>query len=156
MSERMIKTLRIYQLLILDKEFVDWLDRQTNKTKDKVINLITQFLFCIVLSIYSCIHIYLHIFGDTYTNKKFKHVIDGFPIQFKVVKRLIMSDDFWDTLKVDTQVLQPSLVALHYCDDMKGDTLALLHSLLFELDTTYSKPIKGLDETILTNLYNVQ
>ena len=61
MSERMIKTLRIYQLLMLDKEFVDWLHRQTNKTKDKVSNLNAQFLFCILLSIYSCMHIYLHI-----------------------------------------------------------------------------------------------
>ena len=38
---------------------------------------------------------------------------------------------------------------------MKGDTLALLYSLLLELDTTYSKPIKGLDETIRTKLDNV-
>jgi hypothetical protein len=62
----------------------------------------------------------------------------------------------WDkTLKVDTQVLQPALVALRYCDDMKGGTLSLLYSLLVELDTTYSKPIKGLDETIRTKLHNV-
>ncbi len=62
----------------------------------------------------------------------------------------------WDkTLKVATQVLQPVLVTLHYCDDMKGDTLTLLYSLLLELDTTYSKPIKGLDEAIRTKLYNV-
>jgi hypothetical protein len=62
----------------------------------------------------------------------------------------------WDkTLKVTTQVLQPALVALRYCDGMKGGTLALLYSLLLELDTTYSKPIKGLDETIRTKLHNV-
>ena len=66
-----------------------------------------------------------------------------------------MSDDFWDTLKVATQVLQPVLVALHYCDDIKGGTLALLYSLLLELDTTYSKSIKGLGETIHTKLHNV-
>jgi hypothetical protein len=71
------------------------------------------------------------------------------------VKRFIMSDDFWDTLKVATQVLQPALVALRYCDGMKGGTLALLYSLLLELDTTYSKPIKGLDEKIRTKLHNV-
>ncbi len=35
----MIKTQRIYQFLMIDKEFVDWIDRQTNKTKDKVSNL---------------------------------------------------------------------------------------------------------------------
>ena len=29
---------------------------------------------------------------------KFAHVTDGFPIQFKTVRRLIMSEDFWDTL----------------------------------------------------------
>ena len=91
----------------------------------------------------------------TCTHIKFKHVTDGFPIQFKTVKHLIMSDDFWDTLKVDTQVLQPALVALRYCDDMKGDTLALLYTLPLELDTTYSKPIKGLDETIRTKMHNV-
>ena len=33
----------------------------------------------------------------------------------------------WDkTLKLTTQVLQPTLVVLHDCDDMKGGTLALL------------------------------
>jgi hypothetical protein len=51
--------------------------------------------------------------------------------------------------------LQPALVALRYCDGMKGGTLSLLYSLLLELDTTYSKPIKGLDETIHTKLHNV-
>jgi hypothetical protein len=59
------------------------------------------------------------------------------------------------SLKVDTQVLQPALVALRYCDDMKGDTLTLMYNLLLELDTTYSKPIKGLDETIHTKLHTV-
>jgi hypothetical protein len=58
-------------------------------------------------------------------------------------------------LKVVTQVLQPALVALLYCDGMKGGTLALLYSLLLELDTTYSKSIKGLDETIRTTLHTV-
>jgi hypothetical protein len=48
-----------------------------------------------------------------------------------------MSNDFWDTLKVATQVLQPALVALRYCDGMKGDTLVLLYILLIELDTIY-------------------
>jgi hypothetical protein len=38
---------------------------------------------------------------------------------------------------------------------MKGGTLALLYSLLLELDTTYSKSIKGLDETIRTTLHTV-
>ncbi len=33
--------------------------------------------------------------------------------------------------------------------------MALLYILLLELDTTYSKTIKGLDETIRTKLYNV-
>ena len=36
---------------------------------------------------------------------------------------------------------------------MKGDTLALLYSLLLELDTCYSKPIKGLDEASRTKLH---
>ena len=66
-----------------------------------------------------------------------------------------MSDDFWDTLKVATQVLQSALVALHYCNDIRGGTPTLLYNLLLELDTTYSKPIKGLDETIRTKLHNV-
>ena len=38
---------------------------------------------------------------------------------------------------------------------MDGDTLSLLYSLLLELDTYYSKPIKGLDKTIRTKLHNV-
>ena len=70
-------------------------------------------------------------YGDTCTHIKFKHVTDGFPIQIKTVKNFVISEDFWDTLKVTTQVLQPTLVTLHYCDDMKGDTLTLLHRLLF-------------------------
>ncbi len=38
---------------------------------------------------------------------------------------------------------------------MKGDTLTLLYRHLLELDTYYSKLIKGLDETIRTKLHNV-
>jgi hypothetical protein len=76
-------------------------------------------------------------------------------MQFKSVKRLIMSDDFWDTLKVATHVLKPALVALRYCDGMKGGTLALLYNLMLQLDTHYSNPIEGLDETIRTKLHNV-
>ena len=36
MSERMIKTRRIYEKLMLDLEYMSWLDRQSAKTKDKV------------------------------------------------------------------------------------------------------------------------
>jgi len=67
-------------------------------------------------------------------------VSDGFPVQFKAVRRLIMSEDFWDTLKIAAQVLKLALVALRYCDGMKGGTLALLYSLLLEVDTCYSSP----------------
>ena len=52
------------------------------------------------------------------------YVTDRFVIQFKAVRRLIMSEDFWDTLKVVTLVLKPALVALRYCDGMKGGTVA--------------------------------
>ena len=38
----------------------------------------------------------------TYIHIKFTHLTYGFPIQFKTVKHLIMSEDFWDTLKLDT------------------------------------------------------
>ena len=53
----MIKTQRIYQVLMIDKEFVDWFDTKSNKTKDKVrhLNLNVQFLFFIVLLISICI-----------------------------------------------------------------------------------------------------
>ncbi len=64
-----------------------------------------------------------------------------FAIQFKVMRRLIMSEDFWDTLKLDTLVLNPTLVDLCYYDGMKGDTVSLLYNLLLELDIYYSKPI---------------
>ncbi len=50
---------------------------------------------------------------------KSTYVTDRFAIQFKAVRRLIMSEDFWDTLKVATLVLTPELVALRYCDGMK-------------------------------------
>ena len=36
MSECMIKTRRIYEKLMLDQEYISWLDRQAAKTKDKV------------------------------------------------------------------------------------------------------------------------
>jgi hypothetical protein len=57
------------------------------------------------------------------------YVTDRFAIQFKAVRRLIMSEDFWDILKLTTVVLTPALVALRYCDGMKGGTVALLYNL---------------------------
>jgi hypothetical protein len=70
------------------------------------------------------------------------YVTDRLAIQFKAVRRLIMSKDFWDTLKLATVVLTPTLVALRYCDGMKGGTVALFYNLLLKLDEYYSKPIK--------------
>jgi hypothetical protein len=61
------------------------------------------------------------------------YVTDRFAIQFKTVRRLIMSEDFWDTLKLATAVLKPALVALRYCDGMKGGTVTLLYNLLLRL-----------------------
>ena len=78
-----------------------------------------------------------------------------FAIQFKTVRRLIMSEDFWDTLKLATLVLTPALVALRYCDGMKGGTVALLYNLLLKLDEYYSKPIKGLDEAMRKKMHNI-
>ena len=76
-------------------------------------------------------------------------------VQFKAVRRLIMSEDFWDTLKLSTLVLKPVLVALRYYDGMKRGTVALLYSLLLELDIYYSKPIEGLDEAMRKKMHNV-
>jgi hypothetical protein len=60
------------------------------------------------------------------------------------------------TLKLDTLVLKPALIALRYCDGMKGGTVALLYNLLLELDIYYSKPItKGLDEAMRKKIHNV-
>ena len=78
-----------------------------------------------------------------------------FAIQFKTVRRLIMSEDFWDTLKLTTLVLKPAFVSLHYCDGMKGGTVTLLYSLLLELDIYYSKAIEGLDEAMRKKMHNV-
>ena len=89
------------------------------------------------------------------TGIKSAYVTDRFAIQFKTVRLLIMSEDFWDTLKVATLVLKPALVALRYCDGMKGGTVALLYDLLLELDKYYSKPIKGLDEALRKKMHNV-
>ncbi len=36
MSEHMINTKRIYEKLMLDQEYMSWLDRQAPKTKEKV------------------------------------------------------------------------------------------------------------------------
>ena len=58
------------------------------------------------------------------------YVTDRLAIQFKTVRHLIMSEDFWDTLKLVTVVLNPALVALSYCDGMKGDTVVLFYNLL--------------------------
>ena len=66
-----------------------------------------------------------------------------------------MSEDFWDTLKLATVVLKPSLVTLSYCDGMKGGTVALLYKLLLKLDEYYSKPIKGLDEAMRKKMHNI-
>jgi hypothetical protein len=66
-----------------------------------------------------------------------------------------MSEDFWDTLKLVTLVLKPTLVALRYCDGMKGNTVSLLYNLLLELDKYYFKPMKGLDEAIRKKMHNV-
>ena len=66
-----------------------------------------------------------------------------------------MSKDFWDTLKLATVVLTPALVALRYCDGMKGGTVALLYNLLLKLDEYYSKPINGLDEAMGKKMHNV-
>ena len=84
------------------------------------------------------------------TGIKSAYVTDRFAIQFKVMRLLIMSEDFWDTLKLATLVLKVTLVDLCYCDGMKVDTVTLLYSLLLELDIYYSKPIEGLDEARCT------
>ena len=84
--------------------------------------------------------------GDT--GMKSTYVTYHFAIQFKDVRRLIRSEDFWDNMKLATLVLKPALVALHYCDGMKGVTVSLLYNLLLELDQDYSKPIQGMDEVI--------
>ena len=89
------------------------------------------------------------------TGMKSAYVTDRLAIQFKTVRRLIMSEDFWDTLKLATLVLKPALVALRYCDGMKGGTVSLLYNLLLELDKYYSKPIKGLDEAMRKKMHNV-
>ena len=64
------------------------------------------------------------------TGIKSAYVTDRFAIQFKSVRRLIMSEDFWDTLKLVTLLLKPTLVPLNYCDGMKGDTVTRLYNLL--------------------------
>ena len=71
------------------------------------------------------------------TGIKSAYVTDRFAIQFKAVRRLIMSEDFCDTLKLATLVLKPALVALCYCDGMQGSAVSLLYNLLLEL-TFYS------------------
>jgi hypothetical protein len=68
--------------------------------------------------------------------------------QFKAAKKLIMDDDFWDRLGVAVRVLMPAFIALRYSDGMKGGSLALLYSLLSQLDVLYGEPIKGLDDDI--------
>jgi hypothetical protein len=83
------------------------------------------------------------------------YVTDRLAIQFKAVRRLIMSEDFWDTLKLATVVLTPALVALRYCDGIKGGTVALLYNLLLKLDEYYSMPIKELDEAMRKKMHNV-
>jgi hypothetical protein len=54
-------------------------------------------------------------------------VTDCVGIQFKVVKKLIMSEEFWDRLTVVTLVLKAALTAVCYCDGMKGGTVTLLY-----------------------------
>ena len=49
---------------------------------------------------------------------------------------------------IDHNIGEGTHIVIRYCDDMKGDTLALLYILLLELDRYYSKPVEGLDEGI--------
>ncbi len=83
------------------------------------------------------------------------YVTDRLTIQFKSVRHLIMSEDFWDTLKLATVVLTPALIVLCCCDGMKEDTVTLLYNLLLKLDEYYSKPIKELDEAMWKKMHNV-
>ena len=46
MIERMINTKRIYEKLMLDQEYISWLDRQAAKTKEKV-----RLCICNVISV---------------------------------------------------------------------------------------------------------
>jgi len=59
-----------------------------------------------------------------------------------------MDDDWWGRLGVATRVLEPALAALRYSDGMKGGSMALLYSLLLQLDALYGAPIDGLDDDI--------
>ncbi len=70
------------------------------------------------------------------------------------MRLLIVSEDFWDTLKLATVVLNPVLVALRYYDGMKGGTVSLLYYLLPKLDEYYSNPINWLDETMFKKMHN--
>ena len=54
-------------------------------------------------------------------------VTDCVGIQFKDVKKLIMSEEFWERLTVVTLVLKATLTAVCYYDGMKGGTLTLLY-----------------------------
>jgi hypothetical protein len=58
MSERMINTKPIYEKLMIDQEYISWLDRQATKTKEKV-------RMCIAMSfMYGIVTwTYINIFG---------------------------------------------------------------------------------------------
>ena len=81
------------------------------------------------ISIYFARHLTLSLsllYIHRHTGMKSAYVTGRFAIQSKTVRLLIMSEDFWDTLKLITLVLKPALVALRYDDGMKEGTVALL------------------------------
>jgi hypothetical protein len=127
------KTISMIKRTILNQEYLDCLGRQTNKTKEKVRNVNSQchsvLDFYIDVSIYSVCDLrplspYIYISHQTHihTHMKFTHVTVGFAIQFEImncntvrdndtvrhlsVRHFIMSEGFWDILKVDRLVLK--------------------------------------------------
>jgi hypothetical protein len=72
----------------------------------------------------------------------------AFFTQFSVVRQRVRDDAFWEKVDVCLRVLTPALVVLRYADGKKGSSMALVYSLMIDLNEFYKKPIRGLSEVI--------
>jgi hypothetical protein len=68
------------------------------------------------------------------------------------IDKFIGDKNFWTTVKVCANVLQPAVKVLRYSDGIPGGNLGLMYNLLMQLDECYSSPIEGLPEKVRTKV----
>lgn len=135
MGARMLSTKKIYQTLVIDDSFAEWLSKQSRETRSKVS--------------FGCVCSVLSLPGANKCELLFTMSLRVICLpQFADVKKLILDDNFWTRLGVAVKVLEVVLKALRYSDGMKGGSMGLIFSLLLQIQDLLAEPIQGLDENI--------